>query len=84
VRKEEEEIIIKECKGLGMYVIIKRTTREHFTKWTSMLRCGYFAVSIELYNSGNIPFDHLTNKIYPYYIGRFTSNRAVSTLPSPL
>ena len=36
-------------------------------------------MSVELYNSGNIPVDHLKNKTYPYYIRRFTSNRTVST-----
>jgi hypothetical protein len=70
---------VKECKRLGIYVIKKRKIHECFTRWTSVLKCEYFAMSVELYNSGNIPFDHLRNKIYPYYIRRFSSNRAVNT-----
>jgi hypothetical protein len=50
-----------------------------FYKVDFSVKCEYFATSVELYNSGNIPVDHLKNNIYPYYIRRFTSNRAVST-----
>jgi hypothetical protein len=40
MRKQEEEIIIKECKILGIYVTTKRKKHEHCIKWASMLRCG--------------------------------------------
>jgi hypothetical protein len=57
VRKQEEEIIIKECKRLGIYVIIKRKIHEYFTRWTSKLICGYFAMRVQLYRMFNLKVD---------------------------